>query len=172
MTSIEFVQWAESLRELLAELETLEFDYPLGDNRILPPTTVRRSLPGVLHPLYEVCDGVSLPDVHVGYFIDPNARVASSFERGEPNCIKSDSANIDVCVFGSDGGGGRFAVVIDDRSVVYLPSSGAVRNGVYYEDSTSKPSRISDSVLAFLLRLNADVSAFICGEDGHPYMAR
>ena len=126
-------------------------------------------MPAPLRELYGACDGLSAPDVHVGYFIDPASRVASAVQRGEPVLVAG-VRSYPVHVFGSDGGGGRFAVGLEDAAVYYLPSSGAVDERKFIENSASPVRRIAASVDDFLRRLRDDVHAFVQGDDAHEYL--
>lgn len=67
------------LGSLLGELASIDLGYPLGENVILPPhprevvdhkfhSAGLASL-NSLREFYRSCNGVKLPDVHVGYFI-------------------------------------------------------------------------------------------------------
>jgi hypothetical protein len=170
MTKIDFNGWLGQVRAALAELASVDLGYPLGANVVRERSTAELpDLPSPLDALYRAIDGVSLPDVHVGYFIDPADRVASAAERGEPTLIEGDRP-IAIHVFGSDGGGGRFALGLSDGAVYYLPSSGAVKEGRYLEDTASPVRQVAVSVSDFLDRLKADIEAFIRG-DKHDYMA-
>lgn len=75
-----------------------------------------------------------------------------------------------LCVFGNDDGGGRLALRVDDRGVVYLPSSGAVDDGVDEEFSGASVREISNDVVGFLWRLASDVSAFARSDPGRAYL--
>lgn len=110
-----------------------------------------------------------MPDIHVGYFIDTAQRILSAAVRGEPIQIVGDTKR-SIQVFGSDGGGGRFAVASDDGAVYYLPSSGAVRDGRYFEDQLVQTRRVAGSVCEFMDRLKADVRAFVTGDEHHRYL--
>jgi hypothetical protein len=167
----DFERWVAVLRKTLAELTTQRFDYPLGVNEVRSASSSRADLPHDLTPLYAVCDGVSLPDVHIGYFIDTAVRSSSAADRGEPTRIDGIHSTA-IHVFGSDGGGGRFAVGTTDGTVYYLPSSGAVRDGVFFEGKVMKARRVAGSLLDFLWLLSADVEAFIQGREDHVYIAR
>jgi len=147
------VNWRDELTGLLRELRAQEFDYPIGAQEIRSAQSKKRTLPAALTPLYEITDGVSLPDVHVGYFIDPAAPVSTAAKRGEPTRIAR-NPDVAVHVFGSDGGGGRFASDVADGAVYYLPFSGAVANGAFCEDSTVKARRLASSPREFLGLLN------------------
>lgn len=171
MAGNDFEAWAKSVRTTLEELASHDFRYPLGVNEVRGKSRAHRSVPPALEPLYASFDGVSLPDVHVGYFIDPAHRVASAAERGEPTLVDGEPPRA-VHVFGSDGGGGRFALGSEDGAVYYLPSSGAVRGGMFLPDDASPVRRVATSVRQFLDLLKADIEAFVHGEDAHSYMAR
>jgi len=166
--------WLTAVRADLAAMARLDFRYPLGANEVrAPASSVPDGLPVVLDELYRGFDGLSWPDVHVGYFIDTAGRAASASERGEPVVVVGETT-FPVHVFGSDGGGGRFAVGLNDGAVLYLPSSGAVREGRFFGDRASRVRRIAESVPAFLGLLRGDLRAFVLGEDvrnvrdGHP----
>lgn len=172
MTASRFQDWVRAVRETLAELNSQDLGYPLGVNGVRERAAGHHAaLPLQLKALYEAFDGVSLPDVHIGYFIDPAARVVSATERGEPIFVDG-AQQIAIHVFGSDGGGGRFALGVDDGAVYYLPSSGAVRKGKFQEDRAAPVRRVAGSVSSFLDRLKADIEAFVRGDSGHEYMVR
>jgi hypothetical protein len=170
MATISLKEWLETVRADLAELARQDFDYPLGTNEVREPSSTRpTAVPSQLDELYRAFDGLSLPDVHVGYFIDTASRVASAPQRGEPVFVAG-VPDLSVHVFGSDGGGGRFAIGVNDGAVYYLPSSGAVRQGRFIEDSASGVRRIAANVSDFLSRLREDIHAFVQGDSEHEYM--
>jgi hypothetical protein len=169
MSLNEFESWADTVRAALAELATQQSEYPLGTNQLRAPSRQSSKLPAELQPLYAVCDGMSLPDVHIGYFIDPAQRVMSASERGEPTRVEG-KQSVEVQVFGSDGGGGRFALGTAEGAVYYLPSSGAVRNGAFVEDDIVRARRIAGSVVEFISRLEDDIRAFVHGSADHVYL--
>src|SRR5262245_50128178 len=66
------------LQNLLEKLKEIDFGYPIGTNVIKPPSRdleTRDGLHGVgvlqdqLFEFYSSCDGISMPDVHAGYFL-------------------------------------------------------------------------------------------------------
>ena len=73
-----YADWARELQVLLAELADLDFGYPLDTNEVLAPQLSPPKVPAGLEDLYGVCDGVSMPDVYVGYFLDSAARNLST----------------------------------------------------------------------------------------------
>jgi hypothetical protein len=170
MIKDDFEAWVSSVREILAELASQDFGYELGLNEVREPSRLHDLLPPELEPLYTVFDGLSVPDVHVGYFIDSAHRVASAAERGEPTLL-AETPPRRIQVFGSDGGGGRFALGIDDGAVYYLPSSGAVDKGVFYEDKEAPATRIAANVAEFLQLMKADITAFVQEDQDHHYIA-
>lgn len=165
-------EWLQAVRADLVELMRQDFGYPLDANEIRePPVAILFDVPPQLEDLYRIFDGASLPDVHVGYFIDEAGRVASAPQRGEPSVVAGDP-DVPIHVFGSDGGGGRFAIGVSDGAVYYLPSSGAVREGRYIQDDRSPVRQVAPNVGGFLSRLQEDIHAFVHGETSHEYMAR
>jgi hypothetical protein len=150
----------------------------MGEHLIRPPadpegiqalTQEIPSLPEDLVDLYRLADGLSLPDVHVGYFVHPVAAVIRGAASGEPRSLEG-MDHAQVLVFGSDGGGGRFALRLDTGAVLHLSSSGAVQTGVF--DAVRHPPRVVAKDLAgFLDRLAEDVDAFIEGKDSWSFMA-
>lgn len=168
MTS-SFERWASTVRAEIEKLSTLKFDYPIGVNELFPPSQQTAGVPPELKPLYEVCDGLSAPDIYVGYFLDRAARVCSVRERGEPTRIEG-RQTAPITVFGSDGGGGRFALCHADNSVLYLPSGGSVEQGAYHEDSMVESRRVGDDLAGFLDRLASDIAAFVANKVSHRYM--
>ncbi len=165
-----YADWARDLRVLLTELADLDFGYPLDTNEVIGPQPSPTQVPAGLEDLYAVCDGVSMPDVYVGYFLDSAAEVAARPARGEPTHIEG-AARIPISVFGTDGGGNRFALG-PGGAIYYLPSSGAVLNGTFYEDHLVKASVKAATLLDFLWLLYGDVKAFIHDEKGHVYIPK
>lgn len=169
--ALNYDQWATEMRSLLAELQEQDFGYPLGVNDLRAGAAAgAAALPPQLRDLYRSLDGISLPDVHVGYFLDQAQRVRSAADRGEPTVVDG-SSEMPIAVFGSDGGGGRFALALMDGAVTYLPSSGEVRTGRYIPCAGAPVRRVAASVDDFAVRLKADVAAFVRGDDDHEYMA-
>jgi hypothetical protein len=153
---------------LLAQLASQETPYPFDTNELRSPASTNAVLPEALRPLYAVCGGVSLPDVWNAYFVHSADKLALNKKRGLPTRIAG-TPPIDIEVFGSDGGGGTFAVATDG-AVYYLPSWGVVENNVYTGDDIRGARRISSSVIGFLQRLLADVEAFVHQREGHVYI--
>ena len=70
-------QWLNEARQVLHRLKQIDLGYPLGENALNLPATEEQLLELVrrtglakesqLLSFYSCCDGLSLPDVHVGY---------------------------------------------------------------------------------------------------------
>lgn len=160
--------WAAELRTVVDRIAAMDLGYPAGTNEVRPPVEAPAGVPEGLRAMYAACDGASLPDLHVGYFIDTSARAATAAERGEPIRIEG-QVSTRVHVFGSDGGGGRFALG-EDGAVYYLPSGGLVEDGVFFEDSHAKARIVGQSLDRFLDRVSQDADAFVTGRTGHRYL--
>ncbi len=168
MPSPDFEAWVVAVNRTLSVLAGQHG----GPNELRAP--LGRAVPGVPEPLsglYEVCDGLSWPEVHVGYFLDPAERVASAASRGEPGLV-SGTRSFPVQVFGSDGGGARFALGTADGAVYLLPSGGAVIDSAFLETRTSAVRLVGPNVLEFLQRLKGDLDAFTFQTPGHVYLDR
>jgi hypothetical protein len=159
-------------------LRESDLGYPLSENVLGPPAdpglladlTSRARLDPLspLVSLYRVCASVSLPDVHVGYFIHEPSLVLKGLERGEPRRITGPLAR-DVVVFGTDGGGGRFALGAGGEGAVLYLGEGAVHDAVF--DGVHGTVRVlSPDLTAFRDRLLADVEAFVSGREDWEYM--
>lgn len=158
--------WAARLRLALAELEP-RFDqhagYPMdvAAHVVTDPDpgsaeNVRTlAVAGPLRDLYAEVGEVALPDVHVGYFVHPAAYLTQTVERGLPTRVETGPLTADVTAFGSDGGGGLFALADRDGSVWHLPP-GAVHDGVY-SAGLDEPHRVAADLPAFLDLLLAAV---------------
>ena len=166
-----FRRWAQSLTSLLTELASQETPYPYDKNELLDPIPTDAVVPEALRPLYAVCGAASMPDVWNGYFIDSADRLAWYKGRDLVPTQIGGTPPIEIEVFGSDGGGGIYALGIADGAVYFLPSWGyIVEDNVYFPDDTMGTPRISASVIGFLQRLLADVEAFVHQREGHIYI--
>lgn len=175
---MQFLEWRVRMEAALAQLRTIDLGYPQGENVVqvgAEPNAVAEMAAGagipLLSPLvhfYRHCGGVSLPDVHVGYFVHPPELVVRGRQQGEPQRLTG-TYDRAVIVFGSDGGGGRFVIGTDgDGEVLYL-GEGRVEDAVY--DGWNGDVRVlSESLNGFLDRLLADVEAFICPCPGWRYL--
>jgi hypothetical protein len=157
------------LRDLCERLTHIDFEYPLGQNIVLPPTSAdllyatvdrikNRNARDQLIALYSECDGFSLPDVHVGYFVKMRSLLDSYDRSSEPDTVLLQSP-ISVMSFGSTGGGDLFVLDCDDGNVMLLPP-GTLLSGQY--DGRGKHVRdLAPDIEAFIERLTSDVRAFV-----------
>ena len=163
----------------LDAMANIDLGYPRDENRIYPSSDESllerlASVTGLapqsaLMSFYRCCGGASLPDIHVGYFIHSPELVLRGLERGEPRRLTGLQGR-SILVFGSDGGGGRFALgAAGDGDVLYL-GEGAVHDGVF--DGVGGENRlVSTSLDAFLTRLLDDTEAFVRGDADWAYVA-
>jgi len=164
--------WVRSVRATLLEMASQDFGYPIDINEVVERASeLPAGVPPALEPLYAVFDGLSLPDVHNGYFIVRASRLVSATKRGEPTRLEGEPPRR-IHVFGYDGGGSRFALDLDDETIYYLHSSGGIEDGVFLADDSEPVSPVAGNVMEFLDRLKADIEAFVRGEQKYPYMAR
>lgn len=160
----------EAIKQLLNEMERQDFGYPIDLNTVRAPsaTRVRASLPEQLRTLYDECDGMSLPDVHNGIFIDSAERVLPAPSRGDAVSV-GDSLERFV-PFGSDGGGNRYAMSEATGAVHILPSSGGICDGRYIADPDAPVRILAENPSRFIERVEADVRAFVRGVEGHEFI--
>ena len=134
----EFETWKSRMRRSLAGFadasrRILGCEVDRGDNVVADAFDSARDLSiasSELREFYTVVGEVSLPDVHVGYFVHPAERLAVAPDWGLPRKLET-VVKGDVETFGSDGGGGLFASAIRDGSIYYLPP-GRIEGDVYY----------------------------------------
>lgn len=166
------------LRRLRDELMEIDFGYPLGNNEVSPPREVELSpvvlsriaceaTKELLSSLYAQCDGFSFPDVHVGYFLKPTAKLESYDRSSEPDTLLLDGAHA-VLPLGSTGGGSLFVADGQAGRVLLLPP-GPLHDGVY--DANGLDVReVSANIEQFIEKLTADVRAFVRDSE-HNYVA-
>jgi len=172
--------WIKSASLLLNELAEIDFGYPLGENIIRSPKNkdiVQLSLSNVgysndktLYDFYLTCDGLSWPDVNNGYFINSIEKFNGKELLQKMVPVKITGAYADsIMVFGSDGGGGLFAIRKSQNDILYLPT-GPVKNGVF-DGNAGKVQKIGDNFSEFLKRLLDDLRAFVLDEEGYIYIS-
>jgi hypothetical protein len=171
-------QKVQRLRGLLRNLSQMDFGYPIGEQVVRPPQSaevVRSALSSAglagassLADFYAACDGMSLPDVHVGYFIKPVMRLVAFDPASEPHTVKlqGDSAVVPI---GSTGGGSLFVM---DRQTggILLLKPGSLHDGVYHGTPSSVVMVASDMGNLFDIVI-ADVDAFVGDDRQHHYIA-
>jgi hypothetical protein len=172
-------QWLSEVNKLIKRLNAIDFGYPSGGNVIHPPASeellealsTKAKVPktSTLSLFYSRCNGVDLPDVHVGYFIHSIELVIRGIQSGEPLRILQSSGETGIVIFGTDGGGGRFAMKLDESGeILYLPV-GRVIDSTF--DGQQTPARfIADDFLTFLERLNSAIAAFIDNDTDWKYL--
>jgi hypothetical protein len=170
--------WLVELQHLLNELENIDFGHALDENWIKPPASdnsaeIESAVATIannkqLEAFYRECNGISMPDVWNGYFIHELEHLKNREAKGEPTSIEG-KLQRDIAVFGSDGGGGMFAIRLAESDILYLPN-GEIRNSVYL-DTANSATRLANDFEGFLARLLADVDAFVHDTPDHVFMA-
>lgn len=171
------IQQLRRLDSMLGELATIDFGYPLGDNRIVPPSNgaaaalSQAGLAGIggLSDLFSACDGIRMPDVHNGYFIYDHERVCLHYTDSDPNCIVlADNRETEVLTIGQDGGGNHLAVDRKRGRVFFLPM-GPLHDG-RYDGRHTNVRIVAEGIPQLLDKLVEDVAAFVRDEQGHRYL--
>jgi len=166
------------MKSTLRGLNELDLGYPLGTNIVrdanrangMPPAYATVSGWRWINELYSASDGLSFPDVHVGYFIKPLERIVNADGYYEPRTVIGDSGEeVSVLPFGSTGGGSLFVVKCNRGEVMLLPP-GEFRNG-RYDGRGRKVRVIASSVVGFLDLLREDLEAFVGGVTPHAYIS-
>jgi hypothetical protein len=158
MTAI--AQWKAEMRSILTELNAAfeqRFGYASGNNRVTDAEVGelgRMAFPSALAEFYAEIGELSMPDVHVGYFIHPLELVTSPIS-GHPTRVEIEIdghiLNDDVVTFGSDGGGGLFCVSRSNGAIYNLPPGRIDENNVYF-GGLCDPRYVASNLEAFLQR--------------------
>ncbi|MFC3385430.1 PqqD family protein [Couchioplanes azureus] len=128
-----------------------------GDSSALPGGTSVAGLHDDLAAFYSRVEEVSLPDVGNGFFVHPlEDVVAGRVEGFQPTGLRG-SVNDAITVFGSDGGGGLFALN-ESGDRVYRLSGGSLVASVYEVDD-SGVAVVATDLWAFLDHLLDEVRA-------------
>ena len=154
-------------------LETFQsrFGFEPGRNRLGPPAAEQAlaSLQAIvprpaadLIDFYRCIGQVSLPDVGNGYFIHPADLVARQAADGEPRRI-GPPHELDVLVFGSDGGGALYAVPAAKPGPVYQLRECSIKDGIAIAGDIQI---VAVDYRIFLQRLEIAVETFTA--TGHP----
>jgi len=167
----------QEMEKLLRELARLDLGYPIGVNLVRPaalPDAVTLSLSQVsecavkwLEPLYLKCNGLSFPDVHIGYFIKTMQKIALFDRSSEPDTVLLDR-RIGVLPFGSTGGGDLFVVDCESGGILLLPP-GPLKAGLY-DARKANVRKIAGSISEFMELLLNDLMAFVNGDVNHIYI--
>lgn len=124
------------------------------------------NLPRCLTRFYDVVGHASLMDVHVGYAIHPATTLVGGGESAYPGRIEVDGDIDEIVTFGSDGGGGLFAMVRDDGRIIHLPPSD-VHDRTWFARADAHPRDVAVDLDAFLRRLLDVVDDLIESSNTH-----
>jgi hypothetical protein len=161
-------EWRVSVTAQVDQLlETFQsrFGFEPGLNQLGPPAADQAlaSLQAIVpRPAADLIDfyrrigQVSLPDVGNGYFIHPADLVARQATAGEPGRI-GPPHELDVLVFGSDGGGALYAVPAAKPGPVYRLRECSVKDGIAL---AADIQIIAADYRTFLRRLEIAVETF------------
>lgn len=171
MASFDYARWHQSMRELLAQMMDVfeaRMGYPHGRNLVveaggdLVGEEASLVLPEPLLEFYRHIKEVSLPDVHVGYFVHPLEKVVAGLDGRVPVRIEGRDSR-EVVTFGSDGGGVLFALGRDQGAPVYLIPTGLVQNGAYI-DNESRVQIVAPTLPTFLDKVREMLHFFVIGD--------
>ncbi|NUV66619.1 hypothetical protein G6W57_05770 [Streptomyces sp. CAI-121] len=109
---------------------------------------------GDLLDFYERIEKVTLPDVGNGLFVDSVDDVVEGRGEWQPSELRGAVAD-SIVVFGSDGGGGLFAVSLTSGKVYSL--EGGSMAGVVYEVGESGVQVIADDLWGFMQYLRGEL---------------
>lgn len=163
---------------LLAELRSLDLGYPLGENIIVLPAQPTENVEKVLRELdvlhfsavsdfYRLCDGISWPDVHNGYFIKPLEKLIESNPDSEPNRTVG-SRSEPVLTVGSTGGGDLFVLGKSSQQILLLPPDWLV-SGVY-RDTNHGIRTLASGFTEFFAACVDDLAAFVHDTPGYVFL--
>lgn len=127
--------------------------------------TLRERMPWVpedLLVLHQVVGPVCLADVGDGYFVHPAEDLAAVLDHddGRPDrLVLPEAGEVDVVVFGSDGGGRLYALATAVGGPVYRLQEASYVDGVY-GGGIADVTRVGHNLQDFLERLLNAVEAF------------
>ena len=170
--------WRAEAERLLGELRRTDFGYPLGDNVVRPAVALNDSIAAQLAGLhsacaakldafFSICDGISWPDVHNGYFIKQRKEIGQIKNEYDPTKIIGDMAGR-IVVVGSSGAGTLFAIRTRIGDILAL-SSGRIDGNTYYDNGNVHVAAADFDGFAQLLL--EDLRAFVAGKEEHTYVA-
>jgi hypothetical protein len=165
------------IEALLDSLAKIDLGYPQGQNCVfspMPRDDLETSLERIglasyesLCGFYAACDGVSLPDVHIGYFLHEAKKLGRHGRVHDINEVLGPFAG-SVVIIGSTGGGDLFALRRKEGDVLFLPP-GPVHAGAY-DGARAAVRRLAADFESFLERIVADVEAFVHDVPNYPFM--
>lgn len=144
------------------------FGYPPGENRLRTATPERGraaaealtviGAPAELINFYQKVDSLSMPDVENGFFVHSYVDVANGIKGEQPTRLTG-SIDDEICIFGSDGGGGLFALSLTNGEVYRL--SGGASIGSVYEVDEAGVDVVESNFWGFMNYLHTKLSNFI-----------
>lgn len=163
--------WIDSMSKLTATLMSdfeARFGYPPDENVILTatPESGAESLQILsaieahsdLLDFYSRVEEVSLPDVANGFFISSAEAVVAGIDNWQP--VEIVGAFVDtIVVFGSDGGGGLFALNSTGEKVYHLTGGALV--GSSYDADEAGAKVISADLWGFLEYLRSELAQMV-----------
>jgi hypothetical protein len=173
--------WLDEFQSLLGQFKAMERRFSLDINEILPVQGKFEVLDRLVQDFnlseefrdfYRKCGGITLTNIWNGYWIFGFEENLHRHEVGEPTRVVGISLEVDVLVFGGNGGGGRFAIETSGSGrVLYLPSDGRVEFSNWSSDEElCQPQILSNTFEEFLNRLLGDVRAEVNQTPGWEYI--
>jgi len=173
---MDFSTWKSNAERLLSQLKAIDFGYPLGENVVRESdldsafADERRLSEASIHELrsfYEVCDGISWPDVQNGYFLKQRKEIGRTKDEYDPVRVTG-ATDYDIVVVGSSGTGTFFAIG-NNGEVLSIPS-GRIEKNTYF-DKDGDIQVVASTLSDFAGLLVADLIAFVEDKPGHAYVS-
>lgn len=165
------------LQLLIQKIKEINLGYPLGSNELYLPsndhnqifffTEIDLNIQQQLIRMYTQCDGMSLPDVHNGYFVNRLSKIFSTIKSSSFIHIEANNPVV-VLPFGSTGGGDLFVMNISNSKILLLRP--AMLNSNRYLSELGSVQEIAINLNDFIRRLLIDVQAFVENKISHKYM--
>ncbi|MFI5297731.1 MAG: hypothetical protein ACHREM_06485 [Polyangiales bacterium] len=163
----------ERIRRTAVEITEDWLGFPPGENKVRPSLEASErlrlamNLPKMAREefarLYAACDGLTLPDIYNGVFVDGLARAVEHWPTERPRRLVQKERSTDVFAFGSNGGGDWLLYCADDASVWRGPLA-ALRAPHIYEPSDGSLVFVAASVAGFVDVVAEMSEAFVRGE--------
>jgi hypothetical protein len=169
------IDWAEAVEAAVKRaLREVVSTYPFepGKHTVGPPASesdlaaLRQRLPWIPDGLLAVArwvGEVSLPDIANGYFMFSPSYIHGMLyhDDGIPDRIDEPlDDDVDVVIFGSDGGGTLYAIAVGDIGTVYRLQECKYEQGVYSGSAGFGVTLVAEGMDDFLDALLAAVAAF------------